>query len=87
MTRPDRAARGAVVALVRAYQLTLSPWFGGACRFSPSCSHYAIEAIERHGLRRGGWLAVRRLARCHPFGSFGADPVPAVITKRSERLA
>ena len=79
--------RGTAIALVRAYQLTLSPLFGGACRFAPSCSHYAIEAIDRHGLRRGGWLALRRLARCHPFGPFGADPVPAVIDKRSERPA
>ena len=87
MSPISRAGRGTAIALVRAYQLTLSPWFGGACRFTPSCSHYAIEAIERHGLRYGGWLALRRLARCHPFGSFGTDPVPAVIKERSERPA
>ena len=62
-------------ALVRAYQVALSPWFGGACRFSPSCSAYAIEALERHGARRGGWMALKRIARCHPWGAAGFDPV------------
>jgi len=64
------------VAVVRAYQLLLSPFFGGACRFDPSCSTYAITAFRQHGLIRGGWLALRRVARCHPFGSHGFDPVP-----------
>jgi putative membrane protein insertion efficiency factor len=62
-------------ALVRLYQIALSPWFGGACRFSPSCSAYAIEALERHGAWRGGWMALRRIARCHPWGAAGFDPV------------
>jgi uncharacterized protein len=61
--------------LVRSYQLLLSPWFGGACRFSPSCSAYAIEALERHGAWQGGWMALRRIARCHPWGAAGFDPV------------
>jgi putative membrane protein insertion efficiency factor len=61
--------------MVRAYQVVLSPWFGGACRFTPSCSAYALEAIERHGAWRGGWMAVRRIARCHPWGAAGFDPV------------
>ena len=61
--------------IVRAYQVVLSPWFGGACRFTPSCSAYALEALERHGAWRGGWMAVRRIARCHPWGSAGFDPV------------
>jgi uncharacterized protein len=61
---------------VRAYQVALSPILGGACRYYPSCSHYAIEALERHGARRGGWLAVRRILRCHPFRPGGFDPVP-----------
>ncbi len=61
---------------VRLYQVGLSPIFGGACRYYPSCSVYAIEALERHGAVRGGWLAVRRIARCHPFRPGGFDPVP-----------
>jgi putative membrane protein insertion efficiency factor len=64
------------LVLVRAYQLLLSPFAGGACRFQPSCSEYAIAAIETHGLGRGLWLAVRRVARCHPFARPGIDPVP-----------
>jgi putative membrane protein insertion efficiency factor len=70
-----RAARVALVA-VRAYQLVLSPLTGGACRFEPSCSRYALEAIERHGAARGLWLALRRVGRCHPFARPGIDPVP-----------
>jgi putative membrane protein insertion efficiency factor len=62
--------------LVRSYQLLLSPFAGGACRFEPSCSAYALEAIQEHGAWRGMWLAVRRVARCHPLGSAGFDPVP-----------
>jgi len=65
-----------VVALVHAYQLLLSPFFGGTCRFEPSCSQYAIDAINQHGPRRGGWLALRRVVKCHPFGPHGLDPVP-----------
>ena len=65
-----------LLAAVRAYQVLLSPIVGGACRFQPSCSHYMSEAIERHGAGRGAWLGVRRLMRCHPFGSHGYDPVP-----------
>lgn len=64
------------IFLVRAYQAVLSPFLGGACRFSPSCSHYAVEAVERHGARRGTWLALRRLLRCQPFCAGGFDPVP-----------
>jgi len=63
---------------IRLYQLTLSPIFGGGCRFDPSCSVYALEAIDRHGAWRGSKLAGRRLLRCHPFGSAGYDPVPDV---------
>lgn len=64
------------VLLVRAYQGGISPLLPAACRFTPSCSEYAVEAVERHGLARGGWLALRRLLRCHPFGGRGYDPVP-----------
>ena len=62
--------------LIRAYQLGISPLLGPRCRFYPSCSDYALEAIETHGLRRGGWLAMRRLSRCHPWHPGGVDPVP-----------
>ena len=78
---PDRrpaeglAVRVALAAL-RAYKLLLSPLFTGACRFHPSCSTYAADALRAHGLLAGTWLAVRRLARCHPFGGSGYDPVP-----------
>ena len=61
--------------VVRAYQVLLGPFLGGACRFTPSCSAYALEALERHGAWKGGLMAVRRIARCHPWGSAGFDPV------------
>ncbi|HMD31446.1 MAG TPA: membrane protein insertion efficiency factor YidD [Candidatus Acidoferrales bacterium] len=61
---------------VRAYQVILGPLLGGNCIFYPSCSHYACEAIERHGARHGLWLALRRLLRCHPFSAGGVDLVP-----------
>jgi len=64
------------VTLVRAYQLLLGPFLGGGCRFDPSCSEYAIQALTEHGVRRGVALAARRIARCHPFGHAGCDPVP-----------
>lgn len=67
-----------LIALVHAYRLLLGPLLGGSCRFTPSCSSYAIEALAQHGALRGGWLAVRRVLRCHPFhASAGYDPVPA----------
>jgi putative membrane protein insertion efficiency factor len=65
-----------LTGLIRAYQLLLGPWWGGRCRFTPTCSEYAIEAIEAHGSLRGTWLASRRLARCHPWCEGGFDPVP-----------
>jgi putative membrane protein insertion efficiency factor len=63
--------------LVRAYQLTLSSVLGRQCRFLPTCSEYAMEALARHGAAKGGWLALRRFLRCHPFATAGYDPVPA----------
>ena len=62
--------------LVRGYQLLLSPYLGGTCRYQPSCSRYALDALRRHGALRGGWLTLRRLGRCHPLGGMGYDPVP-----------
>jgi uncharacterized protein len=73
---PGSTVRAALLGLIRLYQLTLSPWLGRQCRYEPSCSKYAAEAIERHGVGRGVWLAAKRLGRCHPWGSSGYDPVP-----------
>lgn len=70
--------RRLIVWTIRAYQLGISPLLPGACRFTPSCSQYALEAVSRHGSLRGGWLAVRRLLRCHPLGGVGYDPVPSL---------
>jgi putative membrane protein insertion efficiency factor len=68
------------VGLVRIYQWVLSPLLPNSCRFLPTCSAYAVEALQRHGVARGGWLAARRLARCHPWGGSGYDPVPETGT-------
>jgi putative membrane protein insertion efficiency factor len=65
-----------LIGLVRFYQLAISPWTPAACRFTPTCSAYAIDALREHGAARGVWLSVRRIARCHPWGGFGYDPVP-----------
>ena len=62
---------------VRGYQVTLGPMLGGACRFEPSCSNYMLEALETHGALKGTVLGVWRILRCHPFGKYGYDPVPA----------
>lgn len=75
MPRANLAVR-LLLAALRAYQVFLSPLLGGACKFYPSCSHYAAEAVARHGARRGAWLALRRLLRCRPFSPGGYDPVP-----------
>jgi len=64
------------IALIRLYQWCISPWLGLRCRFDPTCSSYAIEALTHHGILKGGWLTTRRILRCHPFGGMGYDPVP-----------
>jgi len=76
-----RLAGGSLVLLVRAYRLSLSPLLGPACRFEPTCSAYAEQAIKRFGVIHGSALAVRRILRCHPFAAAGLDPVPASSAK------
>ncbi|MED5620901.1 membrane protein insertion efficiency factor YidD [Ideonella sp. BN130291] len=66
-----------LIALVRFYRFFLSPWLGSSCRFEPTCSAYALQALQRHGAGAGGALTLRRLARCHPWCAGGHDPVPA----------
>ncbi len=65
-----------LLALIRAYRFMLSPWWGAQCRFTPTCSHYAMDAIASHGALHGSWLALKRVARCHPWHRGGFDPVP-----------
>ena len=75
VSEEKRAMKSVVLGLIRLYQKGISPALPPACRFYPTCSHYAYEAIERHGMLQGGWMAVKRLARCHPFNPGGYDPV------------
>ena len=74
-------------ALIRAYQLFIAPLLGPRCRFHPSCSHYAAEAIITHGALGGSWLAVRRVLRCHPWTAGGFDPVPETLSLNLTGLA
>lgn len=71
--------RQGLLGLVKGYRLLLSPWLGSGCRFEPTCSLYAIGALERHGAMRGSYLTLRRLVRCHPWCDGGHDPVPDTI--------
>ena len=64
------------VWLVRFYQAAISPYTPASCRYSPTCSHYSLEALQKHGLFKGGWLALKRIGSCHPWGGSGYDPVP-----------
>ncbi|GAA4310664.1 membrane protein insertion efficiency factor YidD [Compostibacter hankyongensis] len=64
------------IGLIRVYQWTLSPLLGRQCRYTPTCSRYGVEALRKHGLFRGGWLTLRRILSCHPWGGHGYDPVP-----------
>lgn len=70
-----------LLALVRAYRLLLSPWLGSSCRFEPTCSAYALQALERHGAAAGSYLSMHRIARCHPFCRAGHDPVPFALPR------
>ncbi len=70
------------LALIRAYQRLIAPFLPPSCRFEPSCSHYGYEAISRYGILQGGWLAVKRVSRCHPLRSGGYDPVPDLPSHR-----
>lgn len=79
--------KSVLLFLLRAYQLLLSPMLGQNCRFYPSCSNYAREAIATHGAARGGWLAARRLCRCHPWNAGGHDPVPLAPGQQSSTTA
>lgn len=69
--------RAALIAVVKAYRLLLSPWLGSSCRFEPTCSQYSLQALQSHGAAAGTYLTVARIARCHPWCEGGFDPVPA----------
>ena len=77
--------RFALIALVKAYRYVVSPLIGPSCRFHPSCSEYAVGALRRFGALRGSWLAVRRIARCHPWHPGGYDPVPSGLPSDNPR--
>ena len=69
---------------VKAYRVIFSPWVGFNCRYQPTCSQYALDALEQHGGLKGGWLTLRRIGRCHPWGSSGWDPVPGLDEDAAE---
>ncbi len=73
---PFWGIRGFLILLVRFYQAAISPYTPSTCRYSPTCSHYTIEALQKHGLFYGGWLSLKRIFSCHPWGGSGYDPVP-----------
>lgn len=76
VTLTGRALALVLILPIRFYQIAISPLLPSACRFTPTCSQYAVEALRRHGPLKGGWLALRRICRCHPWGGSGYDPVP-----------
>ena len=78
--------RALLMGLVKGYRLLLSPWVGASCRFTPTCSVYALEALDRHGALAGSTLTAARIARCHPWCAGGADPVPTELPRLFTRL-
>jgi len=64
------------IVLIKIYQVLISPLFPSSCRYTPTCSHYTLEALKKYGLFKGGWLGIKRISRCHPWGGSGYDPVP-----------
>lgn len=78
---------GLLIGLVRFYQLALSPWLGSRCRYQPTCSQYMIDAVREWGPARGGWMGLKRIGRCHPWGGHGYDPVPRQEEPTSENDA
>ena len=77
--------KSVLIAFVRFYQVAISPYTRGACRYNPTCSHYMIEAIRVHGALKGTWMGIKRISRCHPWGGHGNDPVPPKIEKHRHK--
>ena len=73
-----------ILKLIKVYRLLLSPWTGHQCRFHPTCSHYAEEAVAEHGALKGAWLAIKRIGKCHPWHEGGIDPVPQTHSNREQ---
>jgi putative membrane protein insertion efficiency factor len=82
----SRFAKNIILQLLRGYKLAVSPWVGSACRFVPTCSEYAMEAVDVHGVVRGAFMAIARVARCHPFSASGYDPVARNLTASREHF-
>ncbi len=78
----NRMTKKTVIAFVRFYQYVISPLTPASCRHVPTCSEYSVQAVNMHGVRKGGWLALKRIARCNPWGTAGFDPVPKFIIKK-----
>lgn len=72
-------ARGLIVGLIQGYRYLISPILPSSCRYHPTCSMYALDALSRHGVLKGGWIALKRILRCHPWGGSGYDPVPGTM--------
>jgi len=64
------------IIVIKIYQVLISPFFVSSCRYTPTCSHYTVEALKKHGIFKGGWLGIKRISKCHPWGGSGHDPVP-----------
>ena len=75
-----------LIGLVKFYRAAISPWTPAACRYTPTCSAYALDALSRHGSLKGGWLALKRVGRCHPWGGLGYDPVPPTLEEKTRGL-